>query len=599
MSSIIAFNVYDASNFDNFRYKEIELFKNLLIQKLDNNYVILDKYGHEYQKDNLNTIKFNEKNMDYIIHNPNDFSNDSIYENLEIKQLRDKILNQIKIDEILNEYLKSKRKIIETSFKVCKEIGEKCNVIMEDEVEDLKNFESNFLEFEKNSLDFQKYIKMIKQSLKEVNELSPKYTENIEEIEQMYNQTISEIDKIIDNTREGKPHYNTEDINELINIFKSYKSFINQKLSKIISNQQLTYNLESKINELLIYGEKINFYINLNDIPKIYEACKEYLEEELKRRSYFKYIYEQLLDFIENNLISKEFEQRKKFFETYCKIGEKSKMEKKTIDILNKIFNIQQEKIYEELKEKIDENDLNNLGSKIIDDESKKKIVFNEDLLKDIESLKNNLNGVLESLYSKNKKNNNNKNINDKSELDKPLNMTNEQIKNEFNDKFKLEIEDIKNNLKSCLVPEIKQKKILDIIENKIYRSLSNLSENKNKGDLINNNPSNEIESSYLDSDMLLSEVGDFNKNDWKNKNINANQIAKYFTKTYSKYLWFYNKVYECIKIYINMENKNYVQLIKEDPCSVNNCLVEILNENKTLKEKIQKIKNAMKKKAY
>ena len=327
MSSIIAFNVYDASNFDNFRYKEIELFKNLLIQKLDNNYVILDKYGHEYQKDNLNTIKFNEKNMEYIIHNPNDFSNDSIYENLEIKQLRDKILNQIKIDEILNEYLKSKRKIIETSFKVCKEIGEKCNVVVEDEVEDLKNFENNFLKFEKNSLDFQKYIKMIKQSLKEVNELSPKYTENIEEIEQMYNQTISEIDKIIDNTREGKPHYNTQDINELINIFKSYKSFINQKLSKIISNQQLTYNLESKINELLIYGEKINFYINLNDIPKIYDACKEYLEEELKRRSYFKYIYEQLLDFIENNLISKEFEQRKKFFENNFKIGEKIKME--------------------------------------------------------------------------------------------------------------------------------------------------------------------------------------------------------------------------------------------------------------------------------
>ena len=244
------------------------------------------------------------------------------------------------------------------------------------------------------------------------------------------------------------------------------------------------------------------------------------------------------------------------------------------------------------MKEKIDENDLNNLGSKIIDDESKKKIVFNEDLLKDIESLKNNLNGVLESLYSKNKKNNNN----NKSELDKPINIFSEQIKNDFYNKFKLEIEDIKNNLKSCFVSEIKQKKIMDIIENKIYRSLSNLSENKNKEDLINNNPSNKIESSLLDDDMALSGfLPDFNKNDGKNKNINADQIAKYFTNTYSKYLWFYNKVYECMKLYTSMENLNNVQLIKEDPCSVNNFLVEILNENKKLKEKILKIKNSLK----
>ena len=593
MSCIIEFNVYDASNFDNFRYNEIESFKKFLIQNLDKNNVILDKYGHEFQKDNLSTIKFNEKNMDYIIHNPNDFSNDSMCENLEIKQLKDKILNQMKIDEILNEYLKSKKKIIEKSFKVCKEIGEKCNVIMEDEVEDLKNFEHNFSKLEKKSQDFQKYIKMIKQSLKQVNELSPKYKENLEEIEQMYNQTISEIDKIIDNIIEGKPHYNTEDIKELNNNFKNYKSFINQKLSKIISNQQLTYNLESKINELLIYGEKMNFYVNLNDIPKIYDACKQNLEEELKRRSYFKYIYDQLLVFIGKYLISKEFEHRKKFFEINCKIGEKSKMEKKTIDILNRILDIQQEKIYEELKEKLNKNDLNNLESEIIDDESnKKKIVFNDDLLEDIESLKNNLNGVLESLYSKNKKNNNN----NKSELNKPINIYNEQIKNDFYNKFKLEIEDIKNNLKSCFVSEIKQKKIMDIIENKIYRSLSNLSENKNKEDLINNNPSNKIESSLLDDDMALSGfLPDFNKNDGKNKNINADQIAKYFTNTYSKYLWFYNKVYECMKLYTSMENLNNVQLIKEDPCSVNNFLVEILNENKKLKEKILKIKNSLK----
>ena len=131
------------------------------------------------------------------------------------------------------------------------------------------------------------------------------------------------------------------------------------------------------------------------------------MEEELKRRSYFKYIYTKLLDFIEKNLIPKEFEQRKKFFDNNCKIGEKSKMEKKTISILNAILDIKQEAIYMKLKEKINENELTSLGSNINKDEPDKKvIVFNEDLLTNFENLKNELNGFFDSLYLKNKKSN-------------------------------------------------------------------------------------------------------------------------------------------------------------------------------------------------
>ena len=554
--------------------------------------MIFDKYGHEYQKDNLNKIKFNEKNMDYIIHNQNDYSNASINENLEVKQLRDKILNQMKIVEILNEYLKSKKSIIETSFKTLKEIAKKCDIVIEDEIEDLKNFENNFLDSEKNNINFTKYIKMIKQSLKQVNNLSPKYKENLDEIEQIYNQSISEIDKILIINIEGKPDYNIKDIEELKNIFNNYNSFINEKLSKIMSNQQLTFNLESKINELLIYGEKMNFYVNLNDIPKIYNSCKENLEEELKRRSYFKYIYTKLLDFIEKNLIPKEFEQRKKFFDNNCKIGEKSKMEKKTISILNAILDIKQEAIYMKLKEKINENELTSLGSNINKDEPDKKvIVFNEDLLTNFENLKNELNGFFDSLYLKNKKSNIKIISDNKKKVEETMNIQSEQIKREIVDKFQIEIEDIKNNLRSCSIPEIKQQKIMDIIENKIYRNLSNLSENKNKSDIN----SKEIDNSLFDSDMMLSGVNSFNKSDEKNKNISAEQIANYFTNTYSKYLWFYNKVYECLKLYFDLHNINNGQLIKEDPCSINNCLVEILNENQKLKEKIHKIKDAIK----
>ena len=76
---------------------------------------------------------------------------------------------------------------------------------------------------------------------------------------------------------------------------------------------------------------------------------------------------------------------------------------------------------------------------------------------------------------------------------------------------------------------------------------------------------------------------------------MNPNLIAKYFTDTYSKFLWFYNKVYECLYLYTTQsENKYNSPLVKEEPHLVNNCLVEILNENKELKKKLKDIKKAI-----
>ena len=49
--------------------------------------------------------------------------------------------------------------------------------------------------------------------------------------------------------------------------------------------------------------------------------------------------------------------------------------------------------------------------------------------------------------------------------------------------------------------------------------------------------------------------------------------------------------------VFKNNSGKNYgIELRKEDPCSINNFLVEILNENKKLEDKIKKINGIMKK---
>ena len=348
MSSNNSFFIYNSSNYEYTFLRDINTFKSILLEKLEQNYFIFDKYGHEYQKDNIQQIQINknEKNLEFVVHNSTDFS---LKDSFSQKDIKDKILNQFKTVEIIESYLESKKSILEKSFIICKEIMDKSIDLKEDDGEELKNFEKNFPE---NNEELKSYFKMIKHSMKQIHNLFPKYKDNIETIEQMYNQTIIEINKIINLKLKEVPNYNSEDYEDLKNIFIIYNSYIREKISNIINNQQLTYNLESNINELLIYGEKINFYINLGEIPKLYNICKSKLQEELKRRSYFNYIYKQIIEFLDTNFIAKEFEQRKKFFELNLKLGENTKMEKKTIDILNRIFDFEQIKIDEELKKK-------------------------------------------------------------------------------------------------------------------------------------------------------------------------------------------------------------------------------------------------------
>ena len=140
----------------------------------------------------------------------------------------------------------------------------------------------------------------------------------------------------------------------------------------------------------------------------------------------------------------------------------------------------------------------------------------------------------------------------------------------------------------------------MDIIENKIFKTMSNLNE-KNKADNKNENSITTEEKknntfNILDSELFLSGNLSFNKNDRDKTKVDTNKISKYFTYTYSIFLWFYNKVYEYLMVFKNKSGKNYgIELRKEDPCSINNFLVEILNENKKLEEKIKRIKGIMK----
>lgn len=587
-SSLVTFISYNLNTFENAFNKDITSFKDFLSEQFDKGYIVFDEFGNEYKKSNLNQIKLNnKKNLEYILYNDYNYVSKSTNDTLSLKELQDKILIQCKIDDLLTKYLDSKQTMLKNTFNICSDINERSeNINIDDDT--LKKFEENFSRFSENK-ECKNYINLINQSNKRIETVSPNYREIFEEVEKMYNQIMSKIIKISDYKFDGgKEHYNTKDINELRSMYNNYDSYFKNKISGIFKILELIHNLESKLNELLIFAEKINFYINLSEIPTLYEKCKPKLKEELKRRSYFKNAYNKIIEFIQSNFIMKEIEERKKFIKTNCNLSEKTKIDKKTIEILNSLFDIEEEKMNEELKEKIKEYDITNIDNNdtledILKTDSKEDLSFNEDIIKGINDLKNNLNSIMDLIYSNNKGNN----ISNDIESDR------QNLRNINSDKFKLEIEEIKKNLRSSSVPELKQKNILNIIENKIIGSLSNLNENNNNNPSNNNNLNlNNRLSENLDISLWQSELNRSSINEQQNRE--SQKLGQSFINKYSKFLWFYYKVCEYLSIYFNNSEKNLdISSLKEDPYLINNLFIEILNENIKLKEMIDKIKTS------
>lgn len=594
MSSVINYIVYDISNYEIQNYDDFNTLKEFLKEKLLKKYFIIEKAGNDY-KDITNDIiqNKNQKLFEYVVYNNNmDFISSSLNKNiiLEKEEYQNKINNQLKIEKIISEYLEKKKSKIQDAFTVCKEIKQKCENIKNEGEDSLKKFQEYFSDIKDNE-ELKIIIERIKLSINKVKEISPKYNEDLENIEKTKDQAFNEIDKIIDSIFGPPP--DTNDINELKKVYDNFTNYINDKVSRIIEKNELIYELSENINSLLINAEKMNFFINLSNIPKIYESFKPNLKEELKRRSYFKCIYENIIEKIQTNFFAKEFEQRKNFFKSNNEISQKSKIEGKTIEIINKLFDFEQEKIYDQLKQKIMNNSLNNLGSYLIEesDNNKDKIDFDKDFITKIEDLNTNLQSLTEGLYSKKKKE---KKI-EKNEVNapEPDGIDNNEIMN----KYKLEFEEIKKKLTQFSVPEIKQKEIIDIIGNKIIKKLPNSNDKKRNSINDNNRKDNPI----FASDIMMSGMFDkssvnfIDRNNLGSNNDSMAKMANYFTDKYSKFLWFYNKIYRYLEIYNTNSEKKFASFNKEDPFSVNNCIVEVLNDNKKMKEKIQKIKGLMK----
>ena len=554
MSNLNYFFIYDSLNYMCEKFKDLNDFKMKFIEDNNRQFLLFDTLGKEYNQDTINFISADENNprAKYVIYYYNNNQNYVFDE----RSAGDILLNQIEIDNILSKYLESKKSYLIQSKEVCDEILKRSEEFNEDK-DRINEFVDKYGKIFEKDKECKKYLDMINNSAKEIDNLSPKFKEiMVSDISMMYNEVINKIENIMKKELNGNP--NVESFDEKKKIFKGNDSIIKKKLLSIINSQELIYSVQKKMNETLIYGEKINFLLNLSEIPNIYALInKDNLKEEYKRRNKFNYLYEKIMHFIESDLICKEFEYRKNFIKKNFKFTNKMKIEKKTITILNKLIDFEAQQHF------IKDVELYKSNYELVDN-----------LTKSIDELTEYLNNISEELFSKKKKDININKNKSESRLNQDKNINN-------NNRYSEQLGEIKQIIRSSSLPEIKENKIISIIENKILRINNDFKNNISS----NNNSSND--------DLYLSNI-DFNTS-VNPSNQNVNKIIQSFSDTYGKFLWFYEKVYNYLSIYNQRCDKKTVELNKDDPFSLNNYLIEILNENKLLKDKIRQIRKEAK----
>ena len=558
MSYLNIFPLYISQKYQLINFKNISEFKNYFIHQENNKpFIILNSLGKEYNQDSISQIKLEEKNQgaEYLIH----YYDDKMKYNINEESVDNIYLNQMEIDKILTSYLDSKKSSLLKSKEICDEILKRS-----EDLDDVKDRINEFIdkygqEFE---CDCKKYFDMIENSPKEINILLPKFKENMENYSNMYDEVMKQIDNIIKNEIKVDPS------EEKKNIIKENDLNIKPKLLNIIKSQELFYIIEKRMNELLINGEKINFLLNLTEIPNIYNTInKEKLVEEYKRRNKFNNIYDIIMQFIETDLIANEFESRKKFIKENFKFPNKMKIEKNTITILNKFIDCEAQRL------SFNESELFKSKANVLN--------------KSIDELTEYLKKISSDLFSKKKKNLNMDNkINSELILNRKINL----INNDSNNKDKYSEEELKQIIRSSSIPQFSQNKIIDMIEKEKKNSINNLN--------INNKASTNDESGKAQINIsLINDSFSNSINNSTNINANINKIVSSFSDIYGKFLWFYEKVFNYLTAYKIKcgDDKNGIALVKDDPFSLNSYLIEILNENLFLKGKIEDIKKKAK----
>ena len=568
--SIILYNYQDLEKIVYSVY-EIPKLKKYIEQF--NNYILIDKLGNEYNQSNINSKlkEIKKGNVEFILYSnvKNEIGvNQDLFTQTSLPK---KIIIQKSIKVILSRYLSAKKQKLYKVHTTCNNLLNKFNNLNPNN--SIVDFENYFNNISKDNENFKNILAMIKQSNNKIENLRQKYNDNYITVNQIYNQTLSKFDENLLkfdfdlDCCEEKDLIN-KDINELIKIYEANSKEIKSKFNIIIDDQYLLFDLESKLNELLFFGEEINFYFNLSNIPNLFMQCKPKLDQEMTRRYYFKYIYNQIIDYFNVNFIPKEFELRKNFIKENCKLTPEQQMDQRSLEILGELLDIVGAEQFDDLLDKVKCKDSVNTNMD-------QNIKLSDILLNEIDNLQKHLDILMDDLYKKKKY------FEDDKENSKLI----------INDLYK---DEIKKNLVSLCVPEDKQSKILEIIfdlnnYNNINANNQQISDNNillfEKKENLNNSNNSLMASSF---DENLSYYG-MKESKMSGKDVNNLTLFSSLSKVYSKPLWFYNKIYSYLNLYNEKVKRSNHKLIK-DPYSLNEYFVEVLNENINMRKKLGEI---------
>lgn len=336
--------------------------------KIENYFIILDT-GETYTRSNLKNVCLNKEKYEILIVDSlfeventriDVVSSEKLSKKEDFLDLKERIDNQISISSIIeaymNEiYLKMKknekdlteeivkndefyRKIKESSNEERYErIKEKVNLISKDyEInnESSKVFDFSYIFELENS-----FIKKYSECLDALNESKKRIL--IDEEEYQVNKCNFQIKKLTGQEKEYinqvKSYSNlnfTKENKEISGIFsdllkksKQNKEYIDFHIKQI----QKTNTISSKIGNLLKQIKKTSSELEV--IDEILKS-KDVLIQEIKRRKYFDFNFEELINFLNVLLVSKEKEKRKRFVSFLppsfkCEFGKV---------VLNKIF---------------------------------------------------------------------------------------------------------------------------------------------------------------------------------------------------------------------------------------------------------------------
>jgi hypothetical protein len=280
--------------------------QNVIMNFLENFYShILVKIKNKFEKinENYKNYKGRRTELDFsYARNLEDFK--KIFENLKNHKNEENSSmspNPAKITDQKNSQIEIRA--IEKSFAEFKKVF----IIFE---EKLKNFDLSLNNFIEN------HSKLKEKNLQIQVKLDEKYfKEQIGLIKQLYNEIVKNLDsnnfKEVLNRIEtfwNKNNFKLENFKEIFKLRKSNS----HKIKSMLDDQcgRLKKVLLDKLSELNLFNKSIESNLEIAELPKIVQSELSQIQEEIKKRKEFEFVFMRLMNFLNQNFLAEEEKRR-------------------------------------------------------------------------------------------------------------------------------------------------------------------------------------------------------------------------------------------------------------------------------------------------